>query len=53
MEKIETYNIRECDYDSEKAEKLFGNKTAEELDKMVEEWKEKFLKEHPEIQEEQ
>lgn len=37
------YNLQESDYDSAKAQKLYGDKTVEELD---EEFKREFKTEH-------
>ncbi|MBQ9673303.1 MAG: hypothetical protein IJV39_01620 [Ruminococcus sp.] len=39
----EIYNTRECDYNYKRAEELYGDKSAEELQKLIEEF-EKNLK---------
>lgn len=40
-----TYKTRECDYDRKKAEELYGDKSAEELEKMWQEMKVKIQNE--------
>lgn len=40
-----TYKTRECDYDTKKAEELYGDKSAEELEQMWQELKEKIVNE--------
>lgn len=40
------YNLQESDYDSAKAQKLYGDKTVEELDEEWEEFKREFKTEH-------
>ena len=40
------YNLQESDYDSAKAQKLYGDKTVEELDEEWEKFKRKFKTEH-------
>ncbi len=42
----EKYNLQECDYDSARAQELYGDKTAEELELEWEELKKKIQSEH-------
>jgi len=42
----EHYNVRESDYNSKKAQELYGDKTVEELEREIEEFEKNFKKEH-------